>query len=89
MLVLFYSGHADDRALHLARERLDWDELRETAVSSAADLRVLIADACRSGVATRVKGVEPMGFFGEDLDYRDAPEGFAVLSSAAAVEDAQ
>lgn len=88
-LFVFFTGHADDVSLHLGRSQLDWQEIRNWTEAASAQARLLIVDACRSGQATRVKGFESAAPFliggakGEPL-----PEGFAVLSSAAAGETA-
>ena len=86
LLVVYYSGHADANALHLGTTRLPWDDLRNLASGSPAATRLLIVDACRSGQATRVKGLKvghPFAALRET-----PPEGFAILSSAAAGESA-
>lgn len=56
VLFVYYSGHADRQALHLGDSRLALSVLEELVRGSAADLRLLIVDACQSGALTRVKG---------------------------------
>ena len=87
MLFVYYSGHAGAEALHLGGSDLPWSELRNLTIASAANARVLVADACRSGQVTRVKGFEKAAPF--IVNDEEVPEGFAVLSSAAAGESAQ
>ncbi len=81
LLVVYYSGHASQRALHLGRTQVSLRELDERLQRSHAATRVLILDACRSGSLTRVKGGEAA-----------APEidavGYAVVTASAAGEDA-
>lgn len=89
VLLFFFSGHADPNGIQLGSDQVTWDELRETILSSSADLRVMVLDACRSGRATRVKGVRPLGLASLPFDGEPSPEGFAVLSSATESEDAQ
>ncbi|MCG5056113.1 MAG: caspase family protein [Myxococcales bacterium] len=89
LVLVFFSGHGDKEALHLGRERLPWDELRESTVSSPADVRMLFVDACRSGVTTRVKGIKPITPFAMPAEEEGFPEGFVIFSSAAEGEDAQ
>jgi hypothetical protein len=90
MLVVYYSGHADARALHVGDGALPLQELEQMVRSSAARFRVLIVDSCRSGVLTRAKG----GRAAAPVDIRvsgegDADdEGLVILTSAAAGEDA-
>lgn len=86
LLLVFYSGHADAEALHLGETTLGWDELRDLTAGSAAAARLLVIDACRSGQATRVKGIAVDAPF--LLPQQEVAEGFAVLSSATAGESA-
>ena len=88
LLFVYYSGHADSSALHLGSSALPWDELRNNTVGSAAGVRVLLVDACRSGAVTRVKGVDVSEPFVVPQAERGV-EGFALVSSAAAGESAQ
>lgn len=88
LLFVYYSGHADSVALHLGGSELPWDELRNSTVGSAAGVRVLLVDACRSAAITRVKGVEVSELFVVPQAERGV-EGFALVSSAAAGESAQ
>lgn len=88
-LLVYYSGHADEKSLHLGTTVLPWDELRNAVEGSSADLRLLIVDACRSGQATRVKGLRPDVPFTLPVPNEQVPEGFIILTSAAQGEDAQ
>lgn len=88
-LLVFYSGHADADALHLRGTRLLFEELRGLVTSSAATMRLLIVDACRSGAVTRVKGVKAAPEFAIQLDDRVEAEGTAILSSSTAGESSQ
>jgi hypothetical protein len=89
MLLVYYSGHADARALHLGGTRLELAELEGLVRGSAADLRILLLDACRSGALTRVKGGRPVPAIKILLDERLRSEGVAILSSSSGSEDAQ
>lgn len=89
VLFVFYSGHADADALHLASERLPIDRLQRLVRGSSADLRLLVLDSCRSGALTRVKGgaqVQPVSI---QVEPRLAGEGVVFLTSSSANEDAQ
>lgn len=88
MLFVFYSGHGDDRALHLAGTRLDLGELKNLVAGSPARSRVLVVDSCQSGAITRVKGGVPAPAFEIAFEGGTA-EGLAILTSSAASEDAQ
>lgn len=85
-LVVYYSGHSDANALHLDGTRLPLRELVDTVKGSGARTRMVILDACRSGGASRVKGVRATQSF--ELDFVDeaAIEGLAVITSSTARE---
>ena len=88
-LIVFYSGHADATALHLGTTQFQLDELKELVEGSAAGVRILIVDACRSGAITRVKGVSSAPTFALDLKDAVATEGTAILTSSASSETSQ
>lgn len=89
VLFVYYSGHADAASLHLGASDLDVSEVEQIVRGSAAQFRVLVLDACRSGVVTRKKGGTPAPAIslkiGEQLD----GQGMVFLTSTAANEDAQ
>jgi hypothetical protein len=89
LLFVFYSGHADGTALNLGRSRFPLDELRDHVVRSSAAARILVIDACKSGVLTRVKGGWPGPAFEVPEDQPVDAEGIAILASSAAGEEAQ
>jgi hypothetical protein len=86
-LLVFFSGHADARGLHLGETVLPFDELKELVEDSPATTRVLIVDACRSGGVTRVKGARPADEFDITLVDRSSTEGMVVITSSTAGED--
>lgn len=87
-LVVYYSGHADAAGLHLGATTLAYDELQSIVAGSAARVRVLVLDGCRSGGATRVKGARVVEeTFDIALDDRLAVEGLAIMTSSTAGED--
>ncbi len=88
-LVVFYSGHADATSLHLRGSSLPLDELKKLVQGSAAAMRLLIVDACRSGSITRVKGAKPAASFDIQLEDSGGAEGMAILTSSAAGESSQ
>ncbi|HEY2746378.1 MAG TPA: caspase family protein [Polyangia bacterium] len=89
LMIVYYSGHADAEALHLAGTHLPMAELRDLVSGSAASARVLILDACRSGTITRVKGGTRAPAFEIDVGFPVGAEGVAMLSSSAAGESSQ
>ncbi len=88
-LVVYYSGHADEGALHLGTSQFPLAELEQLVSGSAADFRLLIVDACRSGVLTKIKGGRSAPAFAIDIDDRLSGEGAVFLTSTSANEDAQ
>jgi Caspase domain len=89
VLFVYYSGHADAAALHLGASRLDIAELEQIVRGSAAHFRVLVLDACRSGVVTRTKGGQLAPAFAVKLGEKLDGQGVVFLTSTAANEDAQ
>lgn len=89
VLFVYYSGHADASALHLGASRLDIPELEQIVRGSAAHFRVLVLDACRSGVVTRTKGGQRAPAFSVKLGDKLDGQGVVFLTSTAANEDAQ
>ena len=89
VLFVYYSGHADAINVHLGSNTLAWEELLRLTNHSGATTRLLVVDACRSGQATRVKGSRLVTPFSIANVGPDLPQGFAVLASASADENAQ
>ena len=89
VLIVYYSGHGDADALHLGDSQLPLRELESLVRGSAAQVRILVIDACRSGAVTRVKGGRPAPPITlSNTDELDG-EGVIVLTASAAGEDAQ
>jgi hypothetical protein len=89
MLFVYYSGHADARALHLGPDELSLRQVEQLVTGSSAEFRVLVLDACRSGALTRVKGGRRAPPVSISLEDRLASEGTVFLTASAANEDAQ
>jgi hypothetical protein len=88
LLFVYYSGHADGQALRLGSSRLLFRELAQLVRGSAAQFRLLVVDACRSGVLTRVKGGRIVAPF-DVADSELKGEGMAFLTASSENEDAQ
>ncbi|MBL4633593.1 MAG: caspase family protein [Kofleriaceae bacterium] len=86
-LIVYYSGHADADGLHPGSATLSYNELRTLLRGSAADLRLLILDGCRSGGLTKVKGGSPTKRFHINVKSNDSAQGLIMISSSAAGED--
>jgi hypothetical protein len=65
------------------------EELSQLVRASQAKLKVLLVDACRSGALTRVKGGRPVAPFQIGIEDLLRNEGYAVITSSSAGEDAQ
>ena len=86
-VVVYFSGHADDRGLMLGREMLPYTELRSALADVAADVGITILDACASGAITRLKGGRPHPAFLTDASSQ--VKGYAFLTSSSENEAAQ
>lgn len=89
MLFVYYSGHADARALHLGQDELSLRQVEQLVTGSSAEFRVLVLDACRSGALTRVKGGRRAPPVSISLEDQLAGEGTVFLTASSANEDAQ
>jgi hypothetical protein len=86
-VVVYYSGHADDRGLLLGGDRLSYQSLRAQIDDVPADVHITVLDACASGAITRLKGGHRRQAFLVDESSR--MRGYAFLTSSSADEAAQ
>jgi hypothetical protein len=87
LFVFYYSGHADDRYLHLRGAPLSHTELRTVLDALPATVRLGVLDACYSG--SILKGSKPApGFSVKVVDDLRA-KGLALLTSSGADELSQ
>ncbi len=86
-LILYYSGHSDERGLLLGDARMSYALLRAQIEAVSADVRVIILDSCASGALTRHKGGAHVPGFLQDASTRVS--GQAILTSSSADEAAQ
>ena len=89
VLFAYYSGHADAQNLHLSGTELPTAEISNLVRLSQAKLKVLLLDACRSGALTQVKGGRPVAPFQIGVQDLLRNEGYAIITSSTAGEDAQ
>ena len=89
VLFVYYSGHADAQDLHLGDSRFSIAELSQLVRGSAADFRLLVLDACRSGTLTRPKGGRQTHPFDIPAPIELSGEGLAFLTASADNELAQ
>lgn len=88
-LVVYYSGHSDQEALHLGRSTMELVQLEQLVRGSAAMLRMLILDSCRSGALTRVKGGTIQPGFEVALDQQFPSDGVIFWTATSESENAQ
>jgi hypothetical protein len=86
-VLLYYSGHADEKGLLLGEDRYSYRSLRDRLDEVPADVRIAVLDACASGAITRLKGgrLQQPFLVDESADMR----GHAFLTSSAPTEAAQ
>ena len=88
-LIVYYSGHADVRGLHLGTSIMAFDELKTIVESSPARVRILIVDSCRAGGMTKIKGVGPAPSFSVQWADVLGTQGVAIITSSSGSEDSQ
>lgn len=86
-VMLYYSGHSDDRGLLVGEDHFGYADLRSALEATEADVTLAILDSCASGAFTRSKGGERVSPF--LLDESNSTIGYAFLASASEDEDAQ
>jgi hypothetical protein len=86
-VVLYYSGHADERGILLGKDLLTYGKIKTYVDQLPADVRIIVLDACSSGELTREKGgtMRPAFLF----DASAAMNGHAYLTSSSENEGAQ
>lgn len=89
VLFVYFSGHGAGGELHMRGTTLATEELSKLVKLSAAKLKLLMLDACRAGSLTRVKGGRQVAPFQIGMAEQLRNEGFAIITSSAAGEDAQ
>ncbi|WP_316568028.1 caspase domain-containing protein [Myxococcus sp. MxC21-1] len=87
-LLVYVSSHADGESLHLSGTRLPVKDLMAFMEASPVGVAVMFIDSCRSGAATRIKGLEPVE---ERLVQWSAPaiKGRVIVTSSSADEASQ
>ncbi|MGL1902675.1 MAG: caspase family protein [Fibrobacterales bacterium] len=86
-LILYYSGHANDKGLLLGEELLGYKELRSKINEMRSDIKIAVLDACASGTITRFKGgLRRKAFL---VDESSDMKGYAFITSSAGDEVSQ
>jgi hypothetical protein len=86
-VLVYYSGHADEKGLLLGDDRYSYQTLRNHLDAMPADVRIAVLDACASGAFTRAKGGRKRPAF--IVDQSSNTKGHAFLTSSADTESAQ
>lgn len=89
VLVVYFSGHAEEQGLLLGNDRFEYRELRGLLAKSAVRTRVVLLDACRSGAALASKGGRPTGAFDVRSLRSETVSGAAIIAASTASEQAQ
>ncbi len=80
--IFYYSGHSDEEAILLGREKVTYKELKDGIKSIPADVRIAILDSCSSGAFTRIKGGTFRPPFVLDSSFNMKGDAFMTSSSA-------
>jgi len=79
--IFYYSGHSDEEAILLGREKIYYRELKDSIKSIPADVRIAILDSCSSGAFTRLKGGKFRPPFILDSSFNMKGDAFMTSSS--------
>ncbi|MFY0529732.1 caspase family protein [Archangium gephyra] len=86
LLLFYYSGHSDERALYPNGQPLELKALRARLEDERAAVRVGILDACQGGSWTRAKGLTPAAPFAVEMPLALSSEGSVLLASSTGQE---
>ena len=86
-VLVYYSGHADEKGLRLGEEIYSWKEFRKRVDALHADVKIAVIDACGSGAITRVKGGVAVPAF--MVDKSSDMKGYAFITSSTQDESSQ
>lgn len=86
-ILVYYSGHADDKGLRLGNETYAWKEFRSRIDALNADVKIAVIDACGSGAITRAKGGVAVPAF--MVDESSDMKGYAFITSSTQDEASQ
>jgi hypothetical protein len=89
VLIVYFSGHAEERGLLLGNDRFEYQELRNFLAQSSVRTRVVLLDACRSGGALTSKGGRPAAAFDVRSLRSETVSGAAIIAASTASEQAQ
>ncbi len=85
--VFYYSGHSDENALLLGKNKYDYSSLKASISKVPSDVHVVILDSCYSGNFIRTNGGQKQKPF--LVDDSSVIKGHAYLSSSSSQESSQ
>ncbi len=88
LVLFYYSGHADERALYPAGKPLALSAVKSRLENRAASVRIGIIDACRGGAWTRAKGLTREPAFEVNIPLEIESEGSVLIASSSGLDDA-
>ncbi|MBX7100272.1 MAG: caspase family protein [Myxococcaceae bacterium] len=88
VLLFYFSGHSDGDGLEMGGTSLAFARLKALLAGTAADVRLTIVDACKSGAGLKEKGLKPTEAFVIKLSDTLNATGEAFITSSAADESA-
>jgi hypothetical protein len=88
LLLFYFSGHSDSRALYPAGRLLPLDELKRRLEDPRATVRVGVVDACSGGAWTGTKGLHSAEPFVVDVPFTLGAEGSALVAASSGAESA-
>ena len=89
VVLVYYSGHAQDGRLRLGNETFAMSELRTLLHDTAGDVRLAFVDACGAGAMTRDKGATLAAPFVIKIDEQLSTTGQVIIASSSANEVSQ
>jgi hypothetical protein len=89
IVVVYYSGHAQDGRLRLGDDTFAMSELRALLEDSGADVRLAFVDACGAGAMTRDKGATLAAPFVVKVDDALQTTGQVIIASSSRDEVSQ
>lgn len=86
-VLVYYSGHADEKGLRLGSELYVWSEFRKRVDALSSDVKIAVIDACGSGAIIRAKGGVSVPAF--MMDKSSDMKGYAFITSSTQDESSQ
>ncbi|MEL6545176.1 MAG: caspase family protein, partial [Myxococcota bacterium] len=88
LVLFYYSGHADGRALYPGGRPLKLQDLKNSLETNDVQVRLGVIDACQGGGWTGTKGIREAEPFEVEVPMLLESEGSALIASSSGLEDA-